>query len=540
MKSPDNLLQPPPGRFLISRPWTFWGGVLAITVGVLLHIPDWWSTVSPGPGTGMEDEMPVGYMAGMEMSAGMTIGMLLVLAGVIASGYGLLPPRSARFRGRVEYAQLRTMDDAPLRPAHRALAVAVGVAIIIDTMKPATLGFVLPGMAAEYGISTQQVAWFPFMALTGTTVGSVAWGLLADRLGRSASILLSGLLFMATSVCAFMPEFHWNLVMCFLMGASAGGMLPIAYALMAESLPANQRGWYIVLQTGLGSVGGYLVAAAAASVLEPVLGWRVLWMLNLPTALLLIILNRWIPESPRFLLATGREDEARQVMARYGVILETSAAPAPDTTPEAEPTRAGGMGRLFASPYGRHTAVVVCYALAWGLVNWGFITFLPTFLGGTGNNLLMIAALLAIPNTFLAARLYSAWSSKRSMVLYGVLTVASLAGFALVPRSTSTGMVVLVAVLLAGTGGMIAMIAPYTTELYPTELRASGSGLSAAASKVGGMVGPGLVAAIATASSLRLVAVLMALPVVATTFALGLNGRETSGKPLPEHDDALV
>ncbi|MGH3712329.1 MAG: MFS transporter [Micromonosporaceae bacterium] len=511
---------------MIGRPWAFWSGVAALSVGVLLHLPDWWATLR------MDRAMPeLGHR--MAMSPTLTAGMALLVVGLAASVYGILPPRAGYRPGHGVEAYLKAMDGAPLRPAHRALALVVGIAIVIDTMKPATLGFVLPGLAAEYGIDTRHAATLPLVALTGTTAGSLAWGMLGDRIGRRASILLSGLLFMATSICGFMPEFRWNLVMCFLMGASAGGMLPIAYALMAESLPADRRGRYIVLQTGLGSVGGYLVAAAAAATLAPYFGWRVLWLLGLPTGLLLIGLNRWIPESPRFLLANGREAEARAVLARYGVTLQIS-APAPAVAPSAS----SGMAGLFRDPYTRHTVIVVGYALSWGLVNWGFITFLPSFLDGAASQVLLLAALLAIPNTFLAAQLYGAWSSKRSMVLYGVVTVVALAGFALYLPNVRVGSQVItigmLAILLAGTGGMIAMIAPYTTELYPTGMRASGSGLTAGASKVGGMVGPVLIGALATTTPLRLLALLTALPVVGATVALGVNGRETSGKPLPE------
>jgi putative MFS transporter len=61
----------------------------------------------------------------------------------------------------------------------------LGVALIIDVMKPATLGFVIPGMSAEYGIKSSRTAWLLICALAGTTIGSVLWGILADRLGPS-------------------------------------------------------------------------------------------------------------------------------------------------------------------------------------------------------------------------------------------------------------------------------------------------------------------------------------------------------------------
>jgi MFS family permease len=165
-------------------------------------------------------------------------------------------------------------------------------------MKPASLGFVVPGMRAEYGVSAATVAWLPFAALCGTVVGSVLWGWLADLYGRRASILLSAVMFVGTSICGAMPSLWWNVGMCFLMGAAAGGMLPVTYALLAETMPSKQRGWALVLVGGLGAAGGYLAASALSAWLVPILSWRILWFLNLPTGLALIFLNVFIPSRP--------------------------------------------------------------------------------------------------------------------------------------------------------------------------------------------------------------------------------------------------
>src|SRR5690606_29841302 len=103
----------------------------------------------------------------------------------------------------------------------------------------------------------------------------------------------------------------------FLMGASAGGLLPITFTLMAETVPAAHRGWLLVALGGIGTSAGYLVASGAAAILEPMFSWRILWLLGLPTGALIIFLNRWIPESPRFLSSVGLEHEARAVLRRY-------------------------------------------------------------------------------------------------------------------------------------------------------------------------------------------------------------------------------
>ena len=509
------------------RRYAFWLGAVVVVAGVLMHVPDFVSARGDGF-----------MMAGMPMGRVMSVGMGLIFVGLALGTWGLLPgraERAARAR-RVPAARFAALEEAPLNRAHRTLVVVLTVGLVVDTMKPASLGFVTPGMAAEYGISTHEAASLPFVAITGTVIGSVVWGYLADLFGRRSTIMLSALLYVATSICGFMPSFGWNLVMCFLMGAAAGGMLPTVYSLMSESVPSRHRGWLLVLQSGLGTTLGYLIASGAASVLVPLLSWRVMWLLNIPTGLLLVALSRWIPESPRFLMACGRDDEAATVMARYGVRAVPAATPPPAV---AVPVAAPRIPALFGSLYRLRTAGILLYGLGWGVVNWGFVTFLPVFLAaagvGTGaSRLLFLSSLFAVPATAVAAVLYARWSSRRSMLTYSVGTVAVLVLFAVLsPQRPGSGtlLVVLVSVLLAGLGGMIAMLSPYAAEVYPTTLRATGSGVAAASSKIGGMLGPLLITSTIGIDTLALVC---AAPVAVAAVLLWRTGQETSGRPMVE------
>src|SRR5699024_11505524 len=125
------------------------------------------------------------------------------------------------------------------------LVLVLALVLAIDVMKPASIAFVMPGMAREYGIDMAQAGYLALSALVGTALGSVAWGRLADVFGRRAAILLSALMFMGTAICGTMPSFAWNLVMCFMMGAAAGGVLQIVFTLMGETVPATRWGWVL-------------------------------------------------------------------------------------------------------------------------------------------------------------------------------------------------------------------------------------------------------------------------------------------------------
>ena len=154
----------------------------------------------------------------------MIIGMfLIILEAVGAAAYGLLPGQLATQYQPVGYGAIVPPEDAPLTKHHWIQLSLVGVALVIDVMKAASLGFVIPGMRVEYGLNGQQIAVLPMVALMGTTVGSFIWGALADIYGRRASILLAAVMFVGTSICGAMPSFAWNLFMCFMMGLAAGG-----------------------------------------------------------------------------------------------------------------------------------------------------------------------------------------------------------------------------------------------------------------------------------------------------------------------------
>jgi putative MFS transporter len=515
------------------RPVAFWTGAAFVTLGVLAHIPDYLAA----------GDMHF-HMAGMPMSGVMIAGMFLVAAGMVLATWGLLTPVPASAHRPVTY-QLRAIDDAALTGAHWGLLFVLGVALIIDVMKPATLGFVIPGMSAEYGIKSSRTAWLLICALAGTTIGSVVWGILADRLGRRAAILLASLMFIGTSICGAMPSFAANLLMCFLMGLAAGGMLPIVYALMAESVPAKSRGWLVVLHGGMGTVGGTLAAAGFAALLEPTWSWRILWLMNLPTGIMMLILNRWIPESPRFLLDRGRIAEARAVMARYGVVIEIGPSSTTELQMRKPPLQWNEVRAVFRAPFRTQTFVVLAYGLAWGVVNWGFISFLPTFLrgvgfsAGTSSYLLFLSAFVAIPGTVLVAYAYGMWSSRRSMMLFAVASIACALGLAWMAPSVASNRVAIVsmlALLYAATGGVIAMLSPYTAEVFPTRLRGTGSGLSAGSSKLGGLLGAiGTVTGVISVSTGMLrPALLVSIPMAIAAIAVVARGLETRGRPLEE------
>ena len=503
------------------KSFAFWAGSAAVAAGVFLHLPMFWM----GRTTHF-------HLAGMPMGTGMLIGMALIIGGVAVSAYGLLP--SGRQR-QLASLSIITPEDVPLTKAHWIQIVLLSIALVIDVMKAASLGFVLPGMRAEYGLGFSAVAVLPLVALLGTTAGSLIWGTLADIYGRRAAILLAAVLFVGTSICGAMPSFFWNIVMCFLMGLAAGGMLPVANALLAEILPTKHRGWCMVLLGGIGTIGGYFATSESSALLQPFFGWRIMWLLGFPTGLILIALSPLLPESARFLLQMGRVQEAEAMLARYGSAIATP-------LPEATLSEAAAEELSFRSslrPLLGLVAALTLAALAWGLVNFGVLLWLPGSLMAAGRSvglasaLIARSALFAVPTIALTAYLYSVWSTKRVLVAaISVMTLglfATLLGNHLTLRISSP--LVSVSLLIVGTSAVISILLPYTSESFPVRLRGRATGWVAACSKVGGVMAQGL-ALMALVPAFALAAGAIAIPAIASLVLVAIFGHETRGRDL--------
>src|SRR3546814_5236728 len=111
----------------------------------------------------------------------MLAGMGLIVGGIGMAAWGLLPRNLAQHIAASSKFTISAPEDAPLSWAHWRLMATLVVALVIDVMKPAALGFAIPGMIAEYDVPRETVSLLPFFALVGTVFGSFLWGAVADR-----------------------------------------------------------------------------------------------------------------------------------------------------------------------------------------------------------------------------------------------------------------------------------------------------------------------------------------------------------------------
>jgi putative MFS transporter len=186
--------------------------------------------------------------------------------------------------------------------------------------------------------------------------------------------------------------------------------------------------------------------------------------------------------------------------------------------------------------------------VAWGLANFGFVLWLPVNLSELGvdpkaaSALLARSAVYALPGIAVVIWLYHRWSSFRALVLFIALSTCALLAFfaiAITNLRSDVATVAATAALLVSTSGVIAMLIPYAAEIYPVHLRGTGSGLIAASSKFGGIVGAGL-GVLGFFGHFALSAVLIALPMAVSGVLLLRGGIETRGARLEDIQASLA
>ena len=208
-----------------------------------------------------------------------------------------------------------------------------------------------------------------------------------------------------------------------------------------------------------------------------------------------------------------------------------------------------GMRQLLRGRHARITWGLVMCGLAWELVNFGFVLWLPVNLVQMGvdaagtSALLARSVIIALPGIGIGIViwLYHRWSSFKSLVLFIALTTLALLTFfamGVAGLRSETATIAATAELLVSVSGVIAMLIPYASAIYPVHLRGTGSGVIAAASKFGGLLGAGL-GVLGFLGNFMLSALLIAVPMAISGVMLWRSGIETRGQRLEDIQEQL-
>ncbi|CCM76585.1 MFS transporter [Rhizobium mesoamericanum] len=418
------------------------------------------------------------------------------------------------------------LDRAGIGAFQRRLIGIFGLVWAADAMQVLAVGFTAASIAATFGLTLPQALQTGTLFFLGMLIGAVAFGRLADRVGRRRVLIATvacDALFGTLSI--FAPSFAGLLVLRFLTGAAVGGTLPVDYAMMAEFLPAKSRGRWLVALEGFWAIGTLVVALAAwaASVAGVADTWRYIFAVTAVPALVGLTLRFFVPESPLFLLRSGRAGEAKVIVNRM-LALHRKTPLLPEDQIVASPQVVEG---LFSNELRRRSVLILTIWFLVSVSYYGVFTWMPAKLAGDGfgfvrgYGFLVFVALAQIPGYVLAAYGVEAFGRRPTLIGFCLLSALGCLLFVISPDDMLVGASLLVmSFALLGTWGALYA---YTPELYPTASRATGMGAAGAMARLGGLLAPSLMAFIVSGGFGLAVGLFAGLLIVAALAATAID-----------------
>lgn len=382
--------------------------------------------------------------------------------------------------------------------------------IMLDGFDFFIIGVASPLIAKDLGATPTQIGLISSAAVVGAIVGAFGLGRLTDRIGRKLAFRLDLGLFV---VFALLSGLAWSIpaliLFRFMLGIGVGADYPISASYVAEIAPARFRVRLLVGAFSFQAVGqilGALVGLVILLVTDSVSSWRWMVAFGAVPAVLIVLLRRGVPESPKWLAGQGQHEEAALVVGSFlghpvdvGVMEEESAAPDPASVRE---LFRGGLRRLtllstipwFLMDIATYGVGVFTPTILAALAIQGDGTFLADDIASTEGAVVMDLFLLV---GFAFALVLITRIRHTTMQIAGFAAMA--VGLLLLALTTSlpgggdqhlylvfAGFIVFNVCMNAGPNSTTFLL---PAEIFPTRVRASGHGMGAAAGKTGAAVG---------------------------------------------------
>jgi putative MFS transporter len=432
---------------------------------------------------------------------------------------------------------IEKLEETKVGRKHYKLLALSGLGWLFDSMDILILSYVIAAMVAEKFVGKVDAGLIASSNNLGLFFGALLSGLIADKWGRKKAFQIT---LVTYSVFSFLSAFSWNSlsmdILRFFTGFGLGGELPVVSSLLSEFIPSKQRGRFVVLLESFWAYGG-LIAALVAYIVIPTYGWRIALMIGALPALYVWVLRRSLPESPRYLVKTGKYDEAIKIVSYFGGKVELSTNLQQEY--KNEESAFDRLRKLWSKPYRRRT--VMLWILWFGIVfgYYGAFIWLPGALNARGFTLVtsiyfsVIITAAQIPGYFLSAYLIERIGRKAVLSSFLALSALFATLFAFSPDKN---MIILWGSLMSFFNlGAWGAVYAYTPENYPTDVRGTGSGSAAAFGRIGGIIAPYAIAlALGMSNGFSVAYSINAFMFLVAALLVVILGRETMGKTLEQ------
>jgi len=385
------------------------------------------------------------------------------------------------------------MTSAIPRNAWRAL-FAAQIGWMLDAMDFLLFTFALLPIQKEFGLSSATMGGLSSVALIAGAIGGIAFGRIADRIGRVRAMTFSILLYSGATAGLATSHALWQLIMWrALVGLGMGGEWSCGSVLVAETWPAEHRGKAMgIMQSGWAI--GALFAAALSALMLVRFGWRALFLVGALPAVAAFIIRRHVEEP-----AVWRERERGP--ARWG--------------------------EMFEAPFARRTIIATLLASSVLIAYWGIVTWLPAFLatppekGGAGLTLTKSALwLILLQVGAFCGYISFGWIADRigrrpAFTVFMIAATAVVPLFAFGARSTAA-LIVIGPLVGYFAHGYFSMFGAMLAELFPTRIRGAAQGFCYNAGRLASAAAPYAIGAAAQRHGLG-----SAIAVDALFFAVG-------------------
>jgi MFS family permease len=419
---------------------------------------------------------------------------------------------------------------ASVTPAQRRSLLAGGLGWLLDAMDVMLYSLVLAHLMRDLGMDKPTAGLLNSLTLAASAIGGALFGFLADRVGRTRALMVSILIYsFASGACGLSTTIVQLAAFRFVLGLGMGGEWTAGAALIAETWPAEHRGKALGLMQSAWAIGEVVAAGVVALVL-PAFGWRAVFFAGVLPALVVFWIRKGVPESPLWLSGRPHRGAAHSVARRP--------SDPPETTQAGSPVP---LATLWRKDLRRNGAIATALNACSMFGYWGLFTWIPAYLslpvseGGRGLDLMKTTTWLVVMGAgkWLGYVLFGfgadRFGRRRAYVTYLLVAALLVPLYGLAARPE---WLLVLGPLVAFFGtGYFSGFAALTSELFPTEVRATAMGLSYNIGRGLSAFAPFVVGALAARYGLGSAFLLQAAAFLAAAlFALALP--ETKGRAL--------